>query len=101
MNHDNTGQYLFQPMHIMVNGEDAAGTKEAADFLRKLIKEQVPDNTIFVVTTSNINFKVEDPDGPRMVALRASHMHDLQVLNGTLREMDLKCLNCGGSGHKT
>ena len=28
-------------MHIMVNGEDAAGTKEAADFLRKLIKEQV------------------------------------------------------------
>jgi len=45
--------------------------------------------------------QVEDPDGPRMVALRASHMHDLQVLNGTLREMDLKCLNCGGSGHKT
>jgi len=75
---------LHEPMHIMVNGEDAAGTKEAADFLRKLIKEQV-----------------EDPDGPRMVALRASHMHDLQVLNGTLREMDLKCLNCGGSGHKT
>ena len=30
-----------QPMHIMINGEDAAGTKEAADFLRKLIKEQV------------------------------------------------------------
>ena len=34
-------------MHIMVHGEDAAGTKEAADFLRKLIKEQVPGNIIF------------------------------------------------------
>ena len=32
---------VLQPMHIMINGEDAAGTKEAADFLRKLIKEQV------------------------------------------------------------
>ena len=31
------------------------------------------------------NLQVEDPDGPRMVALRASHLHDLQVLNGTLR----------------
>ena len=34
-------------MHIMVHGEDAAGTKEAADFLRKLIKEQVLGDIIF------------------------------------------------------
>ena len=40
-------------MHIMVHGEDAAGTKEAADFLRKLIKEQVPGN-IISGTNSNL-----------------------------------------------
>ena len=56
MNHDNTGQYLFQPMHIMVNGEDAAGTKEAADFLRKLIKEQVQINTIFCCHNFKLKF---------------------------------------------
>ena len=45
--------------------------------------------------------QVEDPDGPRMIALRAQHMHDLHVLNGTLKEDQLKCLNCGGDGHKS
>ena len=45
--HDIYFRRLFQPMHIMIHGEDAAGTKEAADFLRKLIKEQVADNMIF------------------------------------------------------
>ena len=36
-----------------------------------------------------------------MVALRASHMHELAVLNGTLKDIDMKCLNCGREGHKT
>jgi len=75
---------LDEPMHITIQGQTEAGTKEAGDFLRKLVKDQV-----------------EDPDGPRMVALRAQHMHDLAVLNGTLKEIDLKCLNCGRDGHKT
>lgn len=75
---------LDDPMHISVSGKTPAGTKEAGDFIRKLIKDQV-----------------EDPDGPRMIALRAQHMHDLHVLNGTLKEDQLKCLNCGGDGHKS
>ena len=36
-----------------------------------------------------------------MVALRAKHMHDLAVLNGTLKEFEIKCLNCGRLGHQT
>ena len=28
-------------------------------------------------------------------------MHELAVLNGTLKEIDLKCLNCGRLGHKS
>jgi hypothetical protein len=36
-----------------------------------------------------------------MVALRAAHMHELAVLNGTLRDIDMKCLNCGREGHKS
>jgi splicing factor 1 len=28
-------------------------------------------------------------------------MHELAVLNGTLREIDVKCLNCGKDGHRT
>ena len=35
-----------------------------------------------------------------MVAIRAQHMHELATLNGTLKEFDMKCLNCGASGHK-
>jgi len=84
---DNKGRAfegLDESLHCDISGKSAAGVKEAGAFLRKLIKEQV-----------------EDPDGPRMVALRAAHMHDLQVLNGTLKENMLKCLNCGGEGHKT
>lgn len=35
------------------------------------------------------------------VALRARHMYELAMLNGTLKEIDLKCLNCGKFGHKS
>ena len=50
-------------MHIMVNGEDAAGTKEAADFLRKLIKEQVPDNIISYCHNFKLIFRLKTRTG--------------------------------------
>jgi splicing factor 1 len=28
-------------------------------------------------------------------------MHELALLNGTLKEIDMKCLNCGRLGHKS
>ena len=28
-------------------------------------------------------------------------MHELAMLNGTLKEIDMKCLNCGKLGHKS
>ena len=28
-------------------------------------------------------------------------MHELAVLNGTVKDVDMKCLNCGKIGHKT
>ena len=45
--------------------------------------------------------QVYNPDCEQAVALRAQHMHELAVLNGTLKEVDVKCLNCGRFGHKT
>ena len=45
--------------------------------------------------------QVFNPDGEKAVALRARHMHELAVLNGTVKEFDMKCLNCGRMGHKT
>ena len=45
--------------------------------------------------------QVYNPDSEQAVALRAQHMHELAVLNGTLKEVDMKCLNCGRLGHKT
>ena len=45
--------------------------------------------------------EIYNPDCEQMVALRAKHMHDLAVLNGTLKEFEIKCLNCGRLGHQT
>ena len=45
--------------------------------------------------------QVEDPNCEKMVAFRAQSLHELAVLNGTLKDFQLKCLNCGGEGHKT
>ena len=75
---------LDDPMHVTITGQTGKGVKEAGDYLRKLIKLQV-----------------EDPNGEKMVAFRAASLHELAVLNGTLKEFQLKCLNCGGEGHKT
>jgi len=75
---------LDEPMHVIINGPTPEAVKEASEHIRKLVKHQI-----------------DDPDGETMVALRASHMHELAVLNGTLKDIDMKCLNCGREGHKT
>ena len=48
-----------------------------------------------------IEMQVYNPDSEEAVALRSRHMYELAVLNGTLKEVDMKCLNCGRLGHKT
>jgi len=75
---------LDEAMHVCINGPTPEQVKACSDHIRELIKEQI-----------------ENPDGERMVALRAAHMHELAVLNGTLRDIDMKCLNCGREGHKS
>ena len=75
---------LDEPMHVTIVGQTGKGVKEAGDYLRKLIKMQV-----------------EDPNSEKMVAFRAASLHELAVLNGTLKDFQFKCLNCGLEGHKT
>jgi len=75
---------LDEPMHVVINGPSPEAVKNAGDEIRALIKLQI-----------------DDPDCEKMVAMRAAHMHELAVLNGTLKDIDMKCLNCGRSGHKT
>jgi len=75
---------LDEPMHVQITGQSGKGVKEASDYLRKLIKMQV-----------------EEPNSEKMVAFRAASLHELAVLNGTLKENLQKCLNCGLEGHKT
>jgi len=75
---------LDEPMHCVINGPTPEAVKAAGDEIRNLVKMQI-----------------DDPDCERMVAMRAAHMHELAVLNGTLKDIDMKCLNCGRSGHKT
>lgn len=75
---------LDEAMHVCINGHTPENVKAASDHIRELIRLQI-----------------EDPDGEKMVALRAAHMHELAVLNGTLRDIDMKCLNCGREGHKS
>jgi len=75
-----------EPMHITITGltgSDGKKVKACKDTINALIKLQI-----------------DDPDGEKMVAIRAQHMHELATLNGTLKEFDMKCLNCGASGHK-
>eukprot|EP00088_Acartia_fossae_P021316 TRINITY_DN2278_c0_g1_i9.p1 TRINITY_DN2278_c0_g1~~TRINITY_DN2278_c0_g1_i9.p1 ORF type:complete len:518 (-),score=143.18 TRINITY_DN2278_c0_g1_i9:610-2163(-) len=75
---------LEESMFVHITGHSAESVRACGDHIRDLIKEQI-----------------ENPDGERMVALRAAHMHELAVLNGTVRDIDMKCLNCGREGHKS
>ena len=45
--------------------------------------------------------QIYNPDSEQAVALRSKHMHELAMLNGTVKEVDNKCLNCGRLGHKS
>jgi len=75
---------LDEDMHVHIAGQTPESVRACSDHIRELIKEQI-----------------ENPDGERMVAIRAAHMHELAVLNGTVRDIDMKCLNCGRDGHKS
>jgi len=75
---------LNEKMYVHITGKTAEAVRACSDHIRELIHEQI-----------------ENPDGEKMVALRAAHMHELAVLNGTVRDIDMKCLNCGREGHKS
>jgi len=73
-----------EAMHLTISGENREGTKKAGAFLRDLIK-----------TYAN------DPNGPKMLALRSQRKYEMQVLNGTVREFDTRCANCAATEHRT
>ena len=75
---------LDEPLHAWIQGTTAEDVKKAAKKIQDLI-----------------DMEIYNPDCEQMVALRAKHMHDLAVLNGTLKEYEVKCLNCGRMGHPT
>jgi splicing factor 1 len=75
---------LDEPLHALV-------TAATAEDVKKGVKE----------VQDVIDMYVYRPDCEKAVALRAKHMHELSVLNGTLKDIDLKCLNCGRPGHKS
>ena len=75
---------LDEPMHAFITGPDASSVKKAADEIRELVEMQI-----------------YAPDSEKAVALRAKHMHDLAVLNGTVKDSEIRCLNCGRVGHKS
>jgi len=77
-------EHLDEPMHAYITGPSAEAVKGCADDIRELIEMQI-----------------YRPDCEKAVAIRAKHMHELAILNGTLRDIDNKCLNCGAQGHKT
>jgi len=75
---------LDDPLHAWIQGTTAEDVKRASKKIQDLI-----------------DMEIYNPDCEQMVALRAKHMHDLAVLNGTLKEFEIKCLNCGRMGHQT
>jgi len=75
---------LDEPLHCWITGTTAEDVKAAA----KIIQEM-------------IDMEIYNPDSEKAMALRAKHMYDLAVLNGTLRQADMKCLSCGKNGHAT
>ena len=75
---------LEEPLHALIQGSKAEDVKKAGKMIQDLI-----------------DMEVYNPDCEKAVALRARHMHELAVINGTLRDVDLKCLNCGRQGHQT
>lgn len=72
------------PMHLTISGNTREGVKEAGTFLKTLIKDYC-----------------NDPNGPKMLALRAQRKQEMQILNGTLRAFDTRCKNCAAADHRT
>lgn len=75
---------LDEPLHAWIQGQTAEDVQNAVKEINELVEMQI-----------------YNPDCEKAVMLRSKHMHELAVLNGTLRsEFDMKCLNCGRDGHK-
>ena len=92
-------------MHALITASTAEDVKNGVKEIQDLI-----DMQIYNPDCEKVRWErrvAPRPDSmhtsllPQAVALRSKHMHDLAVLNGTLKDVDLKCLNCGRPGHKT
>ena len=75
---------LEEPLHALITGATAEDVQRGVKKIQKIVENQI-----------------YNPDSEEAVALRAKHMHELAVLNGTVKEVDMKCLNCGRFGHKS
>lgn len=75
---------LDEPLHAWIQGTLAENVKKAVEKIQNLI-----------------DMEIYNPECEQMVALRAKHMHELAVLNGTVKGYESKCLNCGLLGHQT
>jgi len=75
---------LEEELHVLVTASTAEDVQKGVKKIREIVEMQI-----------------YNPDCEQAVALRAKHMHDLAVLNGTVKEVEEKCLNCGRLGHKS
>lgn len=75
---------LDEPLHALITAATAEDVQKGVKKVREIVEMQI-----------------YNPDCEQAVALRSKHMHELALLNGTLKEVDMKCLNCGRYGHKT
>jgi len=75
---------LDEPMHALITAHTTEDVQKGVKAIQEIVDMQV-----------------YNPDSEQAVALRAKHMHDLAVLNGTVKEVENKCLNCGRLGHKS
>ena len=75
---------LDDPLHAFITASSSENVQKGVKKVKEIIEMQI-----------------YDPNSEQAVALRAKHMHELAVLNGTLKDLDMKCLNCGRYGHKT
>lgn len=71
-----------EPLHAMVTGNNAEQVKIAVDRIKEIVRQgiEVPENQ------NN---------------LRRTQLRQLAMLNGTLRENDSRCGNCGSMTHKS
>jgi len=75
---------LDEPLHALITASTAEDVQKGVKKIREIVDMQI-----------------YNPDSEQAVALRSKHMHELAMLNGTVKEVDNKCLNCGRLGHKS